>query len=210
MRNIFSLKLRKKARGSDLSKLQIAYDIVGMPKFDYYDNPEQIFIENSDGLHCICCGKISRYLYNGPFYAADLDVDEDPLFCPECIKSGEAATKFHGEFTPIDNIAPCKNVDAMREVAHKTPSYNSFQEAYWPSCCEIPCAFVGNFAWYEIEENFSDYIDEIIEAVKSNETFIDVGRPIEEFIEAVNCCCAGLYLFQCPRCGKYKVHIDLD
>lgn len=62
--NLFKLKGPKKTE----DRVKISYDIAHLPAFKYFGNAKSVFKENIDGKKCLCCGKISKYIYTGPFY----------------------------------------------------------------------------------------------------------------------------------------------
>lgn len=116
------------------------------------------------------------------------------------------------EFNLSDCIEPCSNSDAKTEVIYKTPTVFSMQEFLWPSCCDDLCRYEGNLAdeWHDVSKIESEIDPLIIEAVKRNETFVEIGRPLGELIEALNQNYAGVLVFRCLHCGEYRVIIDLD
>ena len=64
--------------------------------FKYCSKPLEagLFEETDMPEKCDCCGKGTNLIYSGPFYSK-----ENPdVLCPQCIASGKAAKKFHGEF----------------------------------------------------------------------------------------------------------------
>lgn len=208
-----------KLKGPVRPKEEIVYDIETVPTFKYVANPQRLFKENVNGDECICCGKVSKYVYYGPFmYTKNLDLlpldfKEDTILCPECIKNGAAAKMFDGKFTWIGNIQRCANKEGRHEVSRRTPSFYSLQEIFWPSCCDDPCRYVGQLGdlidlWNYESADISEKIDpKIIKALKKND--ITKEMTIEEIIEDVRCDGIGVYIFQCLHCGKYKVHIDI-
>ena len=107
-----------------------------------------------------------------------------------------------------ENRANKRVSDRLEETAR----VYSMQEFDWPSCCGDKCQYVGNIAdkWHDISKINKEIDPLIIEAIKQNQTFVEIGRPLEELIEATNQNCAGVLVFKCPHCGKYQVVIDLD
>lgn len=208
-----------KLRGPVRPKEQIVYDIESVPTFKYLADSKRLFKENTDGLECVCCGKISKYVYYGPFmYTKNLDLlpldfKEDTILCPYCIQNGAAAKTFAGNFTWSGNIQRGASKEGRREVSHRTPSFYPLQEIRWLSCCGEPCKYVGQMGdlidlWnYNSVDIEKDIDSGIIEAIRKND--VTKNMTIEEVIETVRCDGIGVYIFQCLHCGKYKVHVDI-
>lgn len=208
-----------KLRGPVKPKEPVVYDIENLPKFKYLADSKRLFKENVNGDECICCGRVSKYVYYGPFMYAKkiellpLEFKEDTILCPECIQSGAAAKKFDGKFTWLDNIQRCANKDGRVEVSRRTPSFYSLQEIFWLSCCDDPCKYVGQLGdlidlWNCDSDVINEKIDlQIIDALRKNEITKDMS--IEEIIETVRCDGIGICIFQCLHCGKFKVHVDI-
>lgn len=139
-------------------------------------------------------------------------VQNNVVLCPQCIASGKAAKKFKFEFNSSLCLENCSNKSAQNEVIYKTPSVYSMQEFLWPSCCDDMCQYVGNLAdeWHDISKIDSEIDPLILETIKQNETFVEIGRPLHELIEALNQNAVGVLVFRCLHCGKYRVIIDLD
>lgn len=148
--SIFKLKGPKKQPDN------IHYAIDGVAEFKYYKNPQPDFVENKSGDECVCCGKVSKFIYK---YANDLrenlefvnkHIDKnsdmskkselrsdfeislnrqsrsDVVLCSQCIANGNAAKCFKFEFNLTD-FEPCSNADAENEIIYKTPTVFSLQ-----------------------------------------------------------------------------------
>lgn len=222
MLNIFKLKGPPKTAG------KIEYDNEGVSEFKYFKNADKEFAENLDGDPCVCCGKISKYIYKHvdiletDFESADNSDDSFEIgssgkrhkitLCSACIANGKAAKKLKSEFNSSYCMERCKNKAAKNEVRYQTPSVFSFQEFLWPSCCDDMCQYVGNLndEWHDASKITTEIDPLIIEAIKNDETFIDIDRPLEELVEACNQNEMSVLIFRCLHCGKYRVIIDLD
>lgn len=58
-----------KLKGPKKQLADVYYDIYGAVEFKYYKNPQADFVENRAGDECVCCGKVSKFIYK---YANDL------------------------------------------------------------------------------------------------------------------------------------------
>lgn len=74
------------------------------------------------------------------------------------------------------------------------------------------CRYEVNLAdeWHDASKIESEIDPLIIEAIKQNETFVEIGRPLSELITALNQNYVGVLVFRCLHCGKYRVVIDFD
>lgn len=171
------------------------------PEFKYHPNPISTgVIEESKGI-CPVCRKKRGYSYNGPFYSIE-SVSE---ICPWCIADGSAAKKYNGEF---QDAALCEEIESAQyldELIHRTPGYGGWQQELWLSHCGDFCAFIEYVGWKEIQDISANLKDDI-EGIKS-----DMGLTQEEFEKSlVNGGSHQGYLFQCVKCGRYRLTSDLD
>ena len=198
-----------KLKGPPKQPETIEYDTENISEFKYFPNVHTEFVENKDGAECVCCGKISKYVYKN---AAELTDKSGIVLCSDCIANGKASRKLKLEFNSKYCVAPWCDKNAQNEVIYKTPSVFSSQEFLWPTCCDDFCAYMGNLAdkWHDVSKIYDEIDSSIIDAIKRNETFVEIGRPIEELIEACNQNSVGVLVFKCLRCGKCRVLIDLD
>ena len=102
--------------------------------------------------------------------------------------------------------------NSINEAKSEMPDVYSMQEFVWPNCCGDKCQYIGNLAdkWHDVSKICDEIDPQIVDAIKRNETFTQIGRPLEELIEATNQNFAGVLIFKCTHCGKYQVVIDLD
>lgn len=208
-----------KLKGPVRNKEEIVYDIETLPTFKYLSDPKRLFKVNTDGLECVCCGRISKYVYYGPFMynknldCLPLDFKEDTILCPYCIQNGAAAKTFDGKFTWSGDIQRGASKEGRHEVSLRTPSFYSLQEICWLSCCGDPCKYVGQIGdfidlWHYEQIDIDEKIDSrIVEAIMDNE--ITSNMTFDEIIETVRVDGIGIYIFQCLHCGKFKVHVDM-
>jgi uncharacterized protein CbrC (UPF0167 family) len=166
---------------------------------------------------CAVCHKETDYVYNGPFYTGN----NLKCICPLCIKDGTAAKKYNGVFQGSveyknETISICYLDEAQRflfikgdeeidpidddklnELFFNTPGYTSWQEPIWLSHCNEFCAFIK----YIDKEEIISRAEELKDEIKQIENFY--GINIQELSDAI-----GFYLFQCLKCGKYRIHKD--
>ena len=173
-----------------------------IPEFKYHPDPIGTgeFKILAEPEMCDCCEKLTNITYDGPFYSEE----EISCLCPECIKNGNAAKMFDGEFHDSESIDEgVEDEEKLDELIHRTPGYSGIQQEYWRVHCGDFCAFVGHVGSKELNEM------KIIEEVLDGENLID---DIEEIIRTrleKEGWYQG-YLFKCLHCGKYRLHWDYD
>lgn len=174
---------------------------VKMPNFKYCSKPLEagLFEETDMPEKCDCCGKGTNLIYSGPFYS-----EEDPdVLCPQCIASGKAAKKFHGEFvdSALALLLPDIPKANVTELCKKTPCYRGWQQEYWPAHCGDFCEFIAYVGWKEIVEmgleNSVEFATEAEGYSEHKEYIVNGGS------------CQG-YLFRCLNCKKYILYVDCD
>lgn len=161
------------------------------PIFKYIENIEGSLTISTKPVKCDCCGKETIVYANSMFTTQDINA-----ICCECIQSGLACEKFNGRF---NNAPEIDNDTAMRELSTKTPPLPTFQEIEWPDCCNDFCKFLRVC-------NSKDLKDKII-LTDLEETFVDDIYELED-LPTMNP--NYLLLFQCTKCGKHYIVIDLD
>lgn len=167
-----------------------------LPYFKYHPNPLETGVFKNDRIViCDVCEKATDIYYTNPFYA----VEDIEAICPLCIASGKAAKKYNGEFQDIFSCDPVDNEQFVDELVHRTPGYCGWQQEYWLAHCGDFCAFVGYVGWKEIkamdlEQEIEDGEYDIVEVKK----YLTKGGAMSG------------YLFQCLKCGKHRLHIDVN
>ncbi|RFB38508.1 CbrC family protein [Brevibacillus sp. VP] len=189
-----------------------------LPKFKYHPNAYKVSIfEQVPKQNCSVCNNETTYIYSGPFYSVD-DVNN---ICPWCIYDGRATTDFKGVlqgaveykdkllsvsfndetneymyFMGYDDVELIHD-DNLEELLFRTPSYIAWQEPQWLSHCNEFCSFVRYLDKSELHDMRND-LQEGVSLLKEN-----YGLSVDQLGEDI-----GLYLFQCKKCGKYRLHSD--
>ena len=178
------------------------YNYEELPEFKYLHDSSKSFKINKDYYICECCGKISKYIYDGMIWAEE-DVE---VLCPECIKTGKASKKYDGEFNIVGNEDLDKKI--IQEVSRKTPSINTWQDFEWIDCCDDLCQLYGILKWDEVVSLGIE--KEITEAINSNDDFPHMGIDLEELKSLTNDESINLIVFKCFHCNKFYVIFDFD
>jgi uncharacterized protein len=172
-----------------------------IPSFKYNPDPFKIRVFKEENAICPCCQKNTPVVYCGPFYA----VERVKGICPDCIKDGSAAKKFHGKF---QDTASCEDVEDrafIDELTHRTPGYHGWQQEIWLSHCGDFCQIIDYVGWDEIKHLQHELMDDL-ENLASR-----FNMSLERFSKFLqNDGVIQGYLFKCVRCGKHRLHADRD
>ena len=167
-------------------------------KIQYHPEPLKTgAFKNDKIVGCDCCDKKTDIYYSGPFYTAE----EVEYLCPKCIADGSASKKYEGEF---QDSANCDKVDSdkyIKELCLQTPGYHGWQQEYWLAHCGEFCAFVGYVGW-------KDIIDMGIEEQIIKDYMKNGDMDIEIVKQCTNNGHLQGYLFQCLKCGQYRLYVD--
>lgn len=87
------------------------------------------------------------------------------------------------------------------ELCCRTPSYNGWQQEYWPDHCGDFCEFIAYVGWKEIVEM---ELENSVEFTPESEGY---SEHKEHIINGSSC--QG-YLFRCLNCKKYILYVDCD
>ena len=121
--------------------------------------------------------------------------------CLNCVASGAAAAKFHGDF--VQDAEPgVTDPEKIKELFQRTPGYCSWQGEHWVACCDDYCAFLGDVGTKELEE--LGIADEVFDDYAKRDDY-DAKMARELLVAGGNF--AG-YLFRCLHCKKYHIYID--
>jgi uncharacterized protein CbrC (UPF0167 family) len=172
-----------------------------LPAFRYHPDPvgNGVVVE-SNGV-CPVCNRTRGWAYVGPFFSRT----SVKGICPWCIKSGEAASRYGGEFQDGASCDPVSDGVFMDELLHRTPGYSGWQQEAWLSHCGEPCAFTGYAGWPDIEPFRSELEGDL------SRLAADFSMPPDELARSLSR--GGSlqgYLFQCVRCGVRRLHADAD
>jgi len=180
-----------------------------LPYFRFHPRPLKTgAFQSGDPRKCDCCGELTSVFYTGPFYSAA----KVNALCPWCIADGGASDRFDGEFQDWASVEgvpagpdagiPSVSRESLLELTQRTPGYRGWQQEIWLTHCNEPCAFAGYVGWEEIQ----DRIDAFAGLEDDCRGF---GIPPEDLPKALRNggTCQG-YLFQCIRCGKYRLWAD--
>lgn len=170
-----------------------------LPTFKYHKDPIKTGVIKEETIICECCGKQSRYKYEGPIYS----IEEINTICPYCISDGTMYKKYDAQFS--DFYQGDVDQKHINEFLHHNPGYTSWQTNEVPVHCKDFTEFIGYVGYKEIQEMGLEAT--LQSQIESNSK--ELCQNIEDFKNAfVNNGQIQGYLFRCLTCKKYILHVD--
>jgi uncharacterized protein CbrC (UPF0167 family) len=174
---------------------------VVLPNFKYH--PDPIFTRSirAGSSVCDCCGQARGFEYTASFYSAH---DPKPTLCPWCIASGDAASKYEGQFSddyPLHQAGIAE--DIILEVCERTPGYASWQQEIWQSHCADACEFHGDADPLELRALTDAALANLLRA--NGMTTADWASFVRTYQVGGN---PAVYKFVCRRCREAIYSLD--
>jgi uncharacterized protein CbrC (UPF0167 family) len=173
------------------------------PHFAYYPDAIADGRVHPSDRECAACRRARGWISDAILHSASKP--EDAYFCPWCIADGTAVRLFGGSFNELDDGAA--DDEAARIAAERTPSFETWQDWFWPTHCGVPAVYRGQPSGDELRA-----YPEAFAALLADIRQYDWGRDekyVAEFIDGLG---GGhvAYLFQCSSCGLPMVPWDAD
>ena len=171
-----------------------------LPEFPLFKDPVgQKSIKVSDE-ECVVCGQRRGWVYACNMYG---NVGRESRVCPWCIADGSVAEALSVSFNEGDRRS--MTPEDVEQVERRTPSFVTWQEVHWQSCCDRACVYLG-------EAKEGDLVPGGRWAEAGETLFDDMPWPAEQKAEML----AGFgrgndpaaYVFQCVVCGAFKAFWD--
>ena len=170
-----------------------------LPNFKYVPDPIKAGVIIKKDAICQVCNEKTDYIYIGPFTS----YEEIENICPWCIKYGLAVEKYEGEFYGVSYNADISQEEYSDELAYRTPSFDSCDsEVEWLIHCKDYCAFLGYVDWEDImgiKEQINDDIEEIKDMFNLTQEELEKELSVNGFLKG--------FLFQCIKCGQYRLTV---
>jgi uncharacterized protein CbrC (UPF0167 family) len=177
-----------------------------LPTFRYHPDPLATgSIAHSEGI-CRCCEKARGFIYTGPVYSSEEDLDG--AFCPWCIADGSAAERFSAEFVDppgIGGYGDWEQVPAtvLAEVSLRTPSFSGWQQEQWWTHCGDAAEFLGVAGAEELQHQWAGAIPAIRETMRYG--FTDSADYLAALDRDHG---PSAYVFRCRHCGQLGGYTD--
>jgi uncharacterized protein CbrC (UPF0167 family) len=176
-----------------------------LPAFRYHPDPlaSGSIVESKET--CRCCEQNRGYIYAGPVYSEEDDLDD--VLCPWCIADGSAHDKFDATFVDIEAFPDETPKSAIEEIMNRTPGYSAWQSEKWPACCGDATAFLMPVGAKEIREGNYELEGPIMShIVYEMKISGGLANTLLKGLSRDNGPTA--YVFRCLKCLRHHFHID--
>jgi uncharacterized protein CbrC (UPF0167 family) len=181
-----------------------------LPQFKYYPTacaPGGTDVVAKQTVDCAVCGEECDYVYMGPVYAEEDDLEES--ICPWCVANGSAHKEWDAEFNPIADTAPDTVPPAIvEEIAYRTPGVIAWQEGQWFFHCGDGAVYLGPVGISELKQ----YGPDAVEAIRDEASTAQVDEEsLDDWMNNLSSTNAPTaYLFQCLHCKAFGGFSDCD
>lgn len=121
-----------------------------LPTFRFHPDPIASGSVVISEKACSVCEKVRGYIYTGPTYCEE-EIEE--AICPWCLADGSAHTALDAVFHDV-TFADATTADEMAEIEERTPGFATFNPIQWPSCCDLPMAYIEPAGVSEIRARY--------------------------------------------------------
>ena len=176
-----------------------------LPTFKYHRDPVMSGSVVECGNLCRCCAERRGYIYTGPVYTEEEDLDD--ALCPWCIASGAAFEKFGAFFVDEAMLPEELAEEVVNEIVCRTPGFNAWQTERWFACCGDAMTFLAPVGVAELRRQFP----QLEGSVMANIVY-DIGISGGEARRALEALDRDqgptAFLFECTHCGSQQSYVD--
>jgi uncharacterized protein CbrC (UPF0167 family) len=175
-----------------------------LPRFRYHPDPIGSGSVIASEATCKCCDQARGFIYDGPVYTEEDDVD---AICPWCIASGDAHEMFDASFVDSEAFPEGTPDKAIDEIVERTPGFSAWQGERWPVCCDDATAFLMPAGIAEIRARYRSLEGEVLSHI-IYELQVSGGAALRmlESLRADESPTA--FLFQCLHCERQHFYLD--
>lgn len=172
-----------------------------LPDFPYDADPLADGRFEERVITCEVCGQRRGWAYVGGMYA----VEKPSQLCPWCAADGYAAAKYQGHFQDVD-FPGDPSEESRNAVLTRTPSVVLWNPILWPDHCGECCTYMGTLSPAEqaeitAQESVQREAAELARSISSS-------WAAQVVLECADQGTLTLHLFQCARCGTYRLSLD--
>ncbi len=173
-----------------------------IPHFRYHPDPILTGALEYRSVICQCCHKQTQIAYAMQPYG-ETDIDD---LCPQCIADGSAAQKFGLQFSDdLPLLRAGIRQEIIDEIIFRTPSFVSWQQEVWLSCCDDACEFRGDLEREELLNLSSDAEKLFRDEHEISEMWWK--NLISNYVPGGD---AAIYKFVCRHCQSVKLGLDFS
>ena len=176
-----------------------------LPAFRHHPDPLGSGSVIASPARCRACDATRGFVYTGPVYAEEADLDD--AICPWCIADGTAHAAFDATFVDSEAFTADIPEATMDAVTRRTPGYSAWQGERWPVCCDDATAFLTPLGIDELRTTHRE-----LESFALSHIIYRLGisggaatRMLNSLRRDVS---PTAYLFRCLACEQFHVHID--
>jgi uncharacterized protein CbrC (UPF0167 family) len=174
-----------------------------LPSFKYFRDPLAHGCIETSAEACGCCGEKRGFIHSAGMFTRQ---DPEPRVCPWCIADGRAAAKFTGSFNDGPD-RPKDSCTGAEEVMTRTPHVTSWQDWFWPVCCDECCIFLGDVTGKVLLKSRNEAAIDACLAALEEWNFDGTEEELRAIAPGGD---PALYLFQCSRCDGYTAVADMS
>ncbi|MEQ1689783.1 MAG: CbrC family protein [Gemmatimonas sp.] len=176
-----------------------------LPSFRHHPDPIRSGSVVPSDTTCRACNTARGYAYAGPVFSETDDLDD--ALCPWCIADGKAHRKFDATFFDSDGVDDAVPAEVVSTITERTPGFHTWQSGRWPACCNDAAAFLMPFGIVDLRASHRE-----LEGFVLSHIIYELGISGGGATRLLNALHRDQsptgYLFQCPTCDTYHVHID--
>jgi uncharacterized protein len=172
-----------------------------LPRFRYHPDPVSTGYVEPSGRCCSICDTQRGFVYTGPSYGTH---DQEAVFCPWCIASGDAAKRLDLIFTDPHPLKSSGVKDAIiDEITLRTPGFTTWQDPVWMCHCGDACEFHGDLTAAEAQTPDATALAAMLAETRAPsgwwEDFITAYQPGGN---------PAIYKFVCRHCSLVLYEMD--
>jgi uncharacterized protein CbrC (UPF0167 family) len=175
--------------------------VESLPQFRYHPDPIATGSIEASDQRCVCCQEARGFVYTSSVYGVNPPAGQ---ICPWCIASGKASAKFAIEYSdghPL--LVAGVPMVIVEEIMLRTPSFHSWQQEEWLSCCGDACEYRGDAPGDEIRTLQESEIAQL--AGDSGYPLEYLGAMVRSYEPGGNPC---VHKFVCRHCGRTLYGVD--
>jgi len=176
-----------------------------LPSFRHHPDPIRSGSVVPSDTTCRVCDRGRGYIYVGPVFSETDGLDD--ALCPWCMADGQAHRTYGATFFDSEAIDESIPPEVVATITERTPGFHSWQSGRWPACCDDAAAFMMPFGIAELRASYRE-----LEGLVLSHIIYDMGISGGGATRLLNALHRDEsptgYLFQCPTCESFHVHID--
>ena len=173
-----------------------------LPDFEYFPDPVGAGSFEQSTAKCDRCNRARGWIYVSSVNGAGPAVRQ---ICPWCIAENTPTADWDVRFNDFQGPAPERVCEI---VNRRTPGIPTWQDWFWPACCDDACVYLGEVTAEEAMGSIPEVRERLIEGSMRPDM---TDEEVEEFLSGFGCGSdMAAYKFRCRHCGGYQVPWDMS